>query len=206
MGADAGRNHFATERMIVEQRDVEFEVEGGDRLRGWLFVPENKSAQHPAISMAHVKTGSNVSPGLYRGRVLVHEHRNFGSPGASSPTATGHLPPRNPARSRCGPDRRLGHELYRWARARPRRDRPRRIRAVVAQVPTISGYQQGLRRVPPDAVTALEPSSMTMSGRTFAASRPAASWSLAMIRRCRHPIDRGTPFPSISDRCRRVPG
>jgi uncharacterized protein len=32
----------------------------------------------------------------------------------------------------------------------------RRIRAVVAQVPTISGYQQGLRRVPPDAVTALE--------------------------------------------------
>jgi hypothetical protein len=32
----------------------------------------------------------------------------------------------------------------------------RRIRAVVAQVPTISGYQQGLRRVAPDAVTALE--------------------------------------------------
>jgi uncharacterized protein len=32
----------------------------------------------------------------------------------------------------------------------------RRIRAVVAQVPTISGYQQGLRRAPPDAVTALE--------------------------------------------------
>ena len=32
----------------------------------------------------------------------------------------------------------------------------RRIRAVVAQVPTISGYEQGLRRVPPDAVTALE--------------------------------------------------
>jgi uncharacterized protein len=32
----------------------------------------------------------------------------------------------------------------------------RRIRAVVAQVPTISGYQQGLRRVPPDAVSALE--------------------------------------------------
>jgi hypothetical protein len=32
----------------------------------------------------------------------------------------------------------------------------RRIRAVVAQVPTISGYEQGLRRVPPDAVGALE--------------------------------------------------
>ena len=32
----------------------------------------------------------------------------------------------------------------------------RRIRAVVAQVPTISGYEQGLRRVPPEAVAALE--------------------------------------------------
>ena len=32
----------------------------------------------------------------------------------------------------------------------------RRIRAVVSQVPTISGYQQGLRRVAPDAVEALE--------------------------------------------------
>jgi len=38
---------------MVEQRDVEFEVEGGDRLRGWLFVPESRSAWHPAISMAH---------------------------------------------------------------------------------------------------------------------------------------------------------
>jgi uncharacterized protein len=32
----------------------------------------------------------------------------------------------------------------------------RRIRAVVSQVPIISGYEQGLRRVPPDAVTALD--------------------------------------------------
>jgi phosphoglycerate dehydrogenase-like enzyme len=30
----------------------------------------------------------------------------------------------------------------------------RRIRAVVSRVPTISGYEQGLRRVPPDAVAA----------------------------------------------------
>jgi fermentation-respiration switch protein FrsA (DUF1100 family) len=32
----------------------------------------------------------------------------------------------------------------------------RRICAVVSQVPTISGYEQGLRRVPPDAIAALE--------------------------------------------------
>jgi hypothetical protein len=32
----------------------------------------------------------------------------------------------------------------------------RRLRCVVAQVPTISGYEQGLRRVSPDATLALE--------------------------------------------------
>jgi fermentation-respiration switch protein FrsA (DUF1100 family) len=32
----------------------------------------------------------------------------------------------------------------------------RRIACVVAQVPTISGYEQGLRRIPPEGVTALE--------------------------------------------------
>jgi hypothetical protein len=32
----------------------------------------------------------------------------------------------------------------------------RRLRCVVAQVPTISGYEQGLRRVSPDATPALE--------------------------------------------------
>ncbi|MEH2562371.1 hypothetical protein [Bradyrhizobium sp. AZCC 2289] len=32
----------------------------------------------------------------------------------------------------------------------------RRVRAVVSQVPTISGFEQGLRRVSPDAISALE--------------------------------------------------
>ena len=32
----------------------------------------------------------------------------------------------------------------------------RRLRCVVAQVPTIDGYEQGLRRVQPDAVASLE--------------------------------------------------
>jgi fermentation-respiration switch protein FrsA (DUF1100 family) len=73
--------------MMVERRDVEFEVEGGDRLRGWLFVPENRSARHPAISMAHGYAGVKEH-GLERFArafteagfvVLVHDHRNFGS-------------------------------------------------------------------------------------------------------------------------------
>src|ERR1700730_4320747 len=32
----------------------------------------------------------------------------------------------------------------------------RRIRAVASQVPTISGFEQGLRRIPPDAIAGLE--------------------------------------------------
>src|SRR5579864_5591990 len=32
----------------------------------------------------------------------------------------------------------------------------RRLRCVVAQVPTISGYEQGLRRIPPESVAAIE--------------------------------------------------
>ena len=32
---------------MVERRDVEFEVEGGDHLRGWLFVPETGQVRIP---------------------------------------------------------------------------------------------------------------------------------------------------------------
>jgi cephalosporin-C deacetylase-like acetyl esterase len=160
--------------MMVERRDVEFEVEGGDRLRGWLFVPENRSAPHPAISMAHGYAGVKEH-GLERFArafaeagfvVLVHDHRNFGSRDGA-------------IRHDIDP----WHQIADWRRAisllesLPEVDADRigvwgtsyagghvlvlaatdrRIRAVVAQVPTISGYQQGLRRVPPDAVTALE--------------------------------------------------
>ena len=42
---------------MVERRDIDFEVEGGDRLRGWLFQPEVDAALHPAISMAHGYAG-----------------------------------------------------------------------------------------------------------------------------------------------------
>jgi len=85
---------FDTEDTVVERRDVEFEVERGDRLRGWLFTPDAGTLSCPAISMAHgyalVK-----EQGLERFAlalagagfvVLVHDHRNFGaSDGLSTP-------------------------------------------------------------------------------------------------------------------------
>ena len=159
---------------MVERRDVEFEVEGGDRLRGWLFVPENRSARHPAISMAHGYAGVKEH-GLERFAlafteagfvVLVHDHRNFGS----SEGAIRHdidpwrqiadwrraisyleaLPEVDANRiGLWGTSYAGGHAIVLGATER-------RIRAVVAQVPTISGFQQGQRRIPPDGVAALE--------------------------------------------------
>ena len=49
----------------------------------------------------------------------------------------------------------------------------RRLRAVVAQVPTISGYQQGLRRVAPDQVGALEAGFIDDERRQFQGEPPA---------------------------------
>jgi uncharacterized protein len=153
---------------------VEFEVDGGDRLRGWIFVPGNRSARHPAISMAHGYAAVKEH-GLERFAraftqagfvVLVHDHRNF----SSSDGAIRHdidpwrqiadwrraisflesLPEVDADRIGVwGTSYAGGHVLVLAAT-------DRRIRAVVSQVPTISGYQQGLRLVAPDAVTALE--------------------------------------------------
>jgi uncharacterized protein len=159
---------------MVERRDVEFAVDGGDRLRGWLFLPSGQAGKVPAISLAHGYAGVKEH-GLERfarafaeaGLVaLVHDHRNFGaSEGA--------------VRHDIDPWRQIAD----WRRAisflesRPEVDATkigvwgtsyagghvlvlgatdRRIKAVVSQVPTISGYEQGQRRVPPDAVAALE--------------------------------------------------
>jgi fermentation-respiration switch protein FrsA (DUF1100 family) len=49
----------------------------------------------------------------------------------------------------------------------------RRLRAVVAQVPTISGYQQSLRRVPPDQVAELEAAFADDERRQFRGGRLA---------------------------------
>jgi uncharacterized protein len=159
---------------MVERRDVEFGVESRDRLRGWLFLPSKRAGPLPAISLAHGYAGVKEH-GLERfarafaeaGFVaLVHDHRNFG---ASDGTIRHDIDPwRQIADWRraisflesqaevdamkigvWGTSYAGGHVLVLAAT-------DRRIRAVVSQVPTISGYEQGLRRVPPDAVAALE--------------------------------------------------
>jgi uncharacterized protein len=198
--------------MMLERRDVEFEVEGGDRLRGWLFAPENRTARHPAISMAHGYAGVKEH-GLERFArafteagfvVLLHDHRCFGS----SDGAIRHdidpwrqiadwrraisllesLPEVDADRIGVwGTSYAGGHVLVLAAT-------DRRIRAVVAQVPTISGYQQGLRSVAPDAVAALEHFFDDDERAQFRGEAPRRQQVVGDDPSVPHPIDRGTPF------------
>ncbi len=159
---------------MVVRTNVEFEVERGDRLQGWLFIPPGVSGPRPAISMAHGYAGvkeQGIEPfarafaeaGFV---VLLHDHRNFGaSDGAIRHDVDPWLqiadwrraisflesrPEVDPIRIGVwGTSYAGGHVLVLGAT-------DRRIKAVVAQVPTISGFEQGLRRIPPDAVATIE--------------------------------------------------
>jgi cephalosporin-C deacetylase-like acetyl esterase len=157
----------------MQRDDVEFDAEGGVKLRGWLFLPDGPGP-HPAITMAHGYAGVREH-GIERFArafadagfvVLLHDHRTFGASDGEP-------------RQDVDPWRQIAD----WRRAisflesRPEVDAhriglwgtsyagghaivlgatDRRLRCVVAQVPTISGYEQGLRRIAPDAVAALE--------------------------------------------------
>ena len=58
---------------MIDRRDIGVEIEGGDRLRGWLFVPASASKRYRAITMAHDyagrrSTASSLLPGSLRKR------------------------------------------------------------------------------------------------------------------------------------------
>ncbi len=157
---------------MATREDVEFEAEPGLTLRGWIYLPDSPGP-HPAITMAHGFAGVKeqrlaqfaevfAQAGF---AVLVHDHRNFG---ASDGTPRHDIDPWQQikdwrravsyleSRPEVDPQRigvwgtsySGGHALVLGAT-------DRRLRCVVAQVPTISGYEQGLRRVAPDAVAQL---------------------------------------------------
>src|SRR5258705_2721092 len=72
---------------MVQRTEVEFEADGGVKLRGWLFVPEGPARRHPAITMAHGYAGvkeHGIEPfaKLFAENgfvVLLHDHRGFGA-------------------------------------------------------------------------------------------------------------------------------
>jgi len=159
--------------VIALKIDVKVPAEGGIELGAWLFLPEGEGIR-PAITMAHGFAGVKEH-GLERFAqafaaagfvVLVHDHRNFGTSGgevrgdvdpwrqiADWRRAISYLEARpevDPSRiGLWGTSYAGGHALMLGAT-------DRRLRCIVAQVPTISGYEQGLRRVSPDATPALE--------------------------------------------------
>ena len=174
----------------MQRQDVEFPVEGGVTLRGWLFVPDGP-APHPAITMAHGFAGVKEH-GLERFAraftdagfvVLVHDHRGFGASDGSPSfdvdpwvqiadwrRAISFLESRPFVEAdRIG----LWGSSYAGGHAIVLGATYRRLRAVVAQVPTISGYQQSLRRVPPEQVAALEAGFAEDERRQFRGERLA---------------------------------
>jgi len=158
---------------MTERLDVEFGADGAVTLGGWLYLPDGPGP-HPAITMAHgyalVKehvlepfAQAFAEDGFV---VLLHDHRGFGSSGgeprqdvdpwrqiADWRRAISFLE----SRSEVDPKRiGLWGTSYAGGHAIVLGATDRRLSCVVAMVPTISGYEQGLRRIPPDAVDGLE--------------------------------------------------
>ncbi|MGB8407827.1 MAG: alpha/beta fold hydrolase [Mycobacterium sp.] len=175
---------------MTERRDIEFPGEGDVTLRGWLFQPDG-TGPHPAITMAHGFAGVKEH-GLERFArlfadagfvVLVHDHRGFGaSDGAPrfdidpwvqiadwrrAISFLESLPTVDAERiGLWGSSYAGGHAVVLGAT-------DRRLHAVVSQVPTISGYQQSLRRVAPDLVSSLEAAFIDDDRRQFRGEPPA---------------------------------
>ena len=157
---------------MTERLDVEFDAEGAVTLRGWLYVPDGRGP-HPAVTMASGYAAAKEH-GIERFAqafaddgfvVLLHDHRNFGASDGDP-------------RHDVDPWRQIAdwRGAISFLESRPEVDAERigvwgtsyagghaivlgatdpRLRCVVAQVPTISGFEQGLRRVPPEAEAAL---------------------------------------------------
>jgi len=151
-----------------EVADVEFDAEGAT-LRGWLYRPQSAASALPVVVMAH---GYNCIKELYLDKyaaafanaghvVLAYDHRNFGdSDGEPRQELDPWVQVRDYrhaitfAQTLDGVDRsRVGvwGTSYAGGHVLVVAAIDRRVGCVVAQVPTISGWETTLRRVPPPA-------------------------------------------------------
>ena len=158
---------------MTSKLDVSIPADGGVSLHGWLFVPDG-TGPHPAVTMAH-GFGGSIHHGLEPFAVsfaeagfvvLQHDHRGFGRSGgeprqdvdpwrqiADWRRAVSFLETRPEVDAkRIG----LWGTSYAGGHAQMLGATDRRLRAVVAQVPTISGYEQGLRRIPAELLPTVE--------------------------------------------------
>ena len=154
--------------------DITFPAEGGIELAAWLYLPEDERAGLPAVTMAHGYAGTRyhgiepMAEALTAAgfAVLLHDHRGFGDSGgeprqdvnpwqqiADWRRAISYLQQRPEIDANrigvWGTSYSGGHAIVLGAT-------DRRVKAVVAQVPTIDGYASGLRRVQPSAIAEVD--------------------------------------------------
>ncbi|MDN7849174.1 alpha/beta hydrolase [Burkholderia seminalis] len=177
----------------MTRHDIEFPSESAT-LRGWFYVPTRRVADsetYPAIAMAH---GFSAVKEQYLDRyaevfaasgfaVLLYDHKNFG--------ASDGLPRQeiDPVQQKRGYRDAIGYLLTRadvdgerigiWGTSYSGGHVlevaaiDRRVKCVVSQVPTISGYQSGLRRTRSDLVSAMLARFDEDRRQRFAGSAPA---------------------------------
>jgi fermentation-respiration switch protein FrsA (DUF1100 family) len=159
---------------MAVREDIRFTADASVELGAWLYLPDAARSRCPAITMAHGYAGTRehgiakfaeafAAAGFV---VLLHDHRTFGASDGEP-------------RQDVDPWRQIAD----WRRAisylesRPEVDTSRigiwgtsyagghalvlgatdkRVACVVAQVPTIGGFEQGSRRVAPESIAALE--------------------------------------------------
>ena len=157
----------------MTRSEVAFTADGNVELGAWLYLPKREASRSPAITMAHGYAAVKEH-GLAKFAeafadagfvVLLHDHRTFSTSGEPRHDAD---PWRQVAdwrraisylesRPELDPDRiGLWGTSYAGGHALVLGATDRRLACIVAQVPTISGYQQGLRRIAPESVAALE--------------------------------------------------
>ncbi|MGW8063123.1 alpha/beta hydrolase [Streptomyces ziwulingensis] len=159
---------------MTERIDVRIPLPDGTELAAWLFLPADADGPLPAITMAHGFGGTRYHGIEHIARrfgeagyaVLLHDHRNFGDSGG---TPRQDIDPHQQiadwrwaitylgAREEVD-EQRIGiwGSSYAGGHALVLAATDRRIRAVYSQVPTVSGYETGLRRIPPHEVRDLE--------------------------------------------------
>lgn len=158
---------------MISRVSVEFPADAGVSLSAWLYLPDLPGPL-PAITMAHGYGGTRehgLEPFARKFAengfvVLLHDHRGFGRSGGEPRQdidpwqqikdwrrAISYLESRPEVNSdRIG----LWGTSYAGGHAIVLGATDRRLRCIVSQVPTISGYEQGLRRVSPDLQPILE--------------------------------------------------
>ncbi|CAD0187189.1 Quorum-quenching protein AidA [Ruegeria sp. THAF57] len=182
----------------MTMQEVMVPVGDGVELHTWVFKPEGFDGPRPAISMAHGFGGVK-----YRGLrnyaekfaaagfvVTVHDHRGFGLSGG---VVRGDIDPWQQiadwkrvisyVETIDGVDTaRIGlwGSSYAGGHAIVLGATDRRLKAIVSQVPTISGYLQGQRRVPPEYRAALEERFNADERAQFQGQPPAMQLMLSM--------------------------